>query len=195
MVVIHLKHIWVQKKSEYPVDCLYIQIQSSPAWQKLEVPQSRGPCFAGFSCPTTPWRANKWDFGQPNSGFYPLVKKNRFLLKMAIYSGFTMIYLFKIMVSRGYVSLPKGKWNWTQGPISDFPSEQLPDWKAVDTLGWWPILKNSLSQALTWVETETLWWSKSQSYEKFPRNLQDGHPSSRPRQNDWLWSTESFSIA
>lgn len=138
---------------------------------------------------------NKWDFGQPNSGFYPLVKKNRFLLKMAIYSGFTMIYLFKIMVSRGYVSLPKGKWNWNQGPISDFPSEQLPDWKAVDTLGWWPILKNSLSQALTWVETETLWWSKSQSYEKFPRNLQDGHPSSRPRQNDWLWSTESFSIA
>ena len=114
---------------------------------------------------------------------------------MAIYSGFTMIYLFKIMVSRGYVSLPKGKWNWNQGPISDFPSEQLPDWKAVDTLGWWPILKNSLSQALTWVETETLWWSKSQSYEKFPGNLQDGHPSSRPRQNDWLWSTESFSIA
>lgn len=127
MVVIHLKHIWVQKKSEYPLDCLYIQIQSSPAWQKLEVPQSRGPCFAGFSCPTTPWRANKWDFGQPNSGFYPLVKKNRFLLKMAIYSGFTMIYLFKIMVSRGYVSLPKGKWNWSQGPNQ---------WLCIRTASW-----------------------------------------------------------
>ena len=81
MVVIHLKHIWVQKKSEYPLDCLYIQIQSSPAWQKLEVPQSPRSLFCRIFLSNNSLAGQQMGFWPAKQWFLPSGKEEQIPIK------------------------------------------------------------------------------------------------------------------